>query len=284
MMRRVGIVVKPREDAVELACELEGWLTDRGIEVVFDSTTAATLGREDGGDEALPGTELVLVLGGDGTMIHAAKQLQGARVPLFGINVGNLGFLTEIGTDLEIFELLEQALKGEAPVEARMILQVALVRGGETILEGLVLNDAVVAKSALARIGRLRLAVNGHAVTEYRVDGLIISTPTGSTAYNLSAGGPIVYPTLRAILVSPICPHTLSQRPLVLKHEADLVVTLSEANGDMYLTLDGQSGLPMEEGDEVHIKESTSFAYLVRNPELDFFDILRAKLGWGLES
>jgi len=284
MNRRVGIVAKPREDAVALAVELERWLMTKGYEVILDDTTAKALARpiEKGGQRQFEDTGLLLVLGGDGTMIHAAKLLEGAKVPLFGVNMGHLGFLTETGSDNEVHELLEAALEGRSPVEPRMMLEVSLRRGEEIVFTGLVLNDAVVSKAAIARIARLQMSINGRAVTEFRVDGLIVATPTGSTAYNLSAGGPIVYPTLRAILVSPICPHTLSHRPLVLKHEALLELALKEANGEMFLTLDGQRGSPMEEGDVLLVRESEKFVYLVRNPELDFFDILRKKLGWGL--
>ena len=282
MVRTVGIVANPRPEAIELAGRLRDWLGDRGHEVSFSEGAAESLEGARCVDAAqLREVDLLLALGGDGTLIHAAHLLEGARVPIFGINVGYLGFLTDTAGDEDLHGLLEGALEERAPVEERMMLQVELHRGGETLFEGLVLNDAVVAKAALARIAELRCTVDGKRVADYRVDGLIVSTPTGSTAYNLSAGGPIVYPTLRAIVVSPICPHTLSQRPLVMPSEADVHLRLESDNGEMFLTLDGQSGHAMEQGDEVVARASSSRVYLVRNPRFDFFELLRRKLKWG---
>lgn len=282
MKRSVGIVAKPRPEAVSLALDLKGWLEARGYDVLLDETTAGHLPGAEGATPArLRQASLMLVLGGDGTLIHAAQILQGEKVPIFGINLGYLGFLTEITRAVDVYGLLEDALEGRASVEERMTLHVALRRQGSVVFEGLVLNDAVVSKAALARIAELRCRVDGREAATYRADGLIVATPTGSTAYNLAAGGPIVYPTLRAILLSPICPHTLSQRPLVLSHEAEVALTLASDNGEMFLTLDGQRGTAMETGDEVLVSESERRVYLVRSPEVNFFSVLRQKLHWG---
>lgn len=282
MIRTVGIVAKPRLEAVEAAVELRDWLTERGFEVRFEEATAQGIAGTDGiSFEEMRKVDLLVTLGGDGTLIHAATMMKGAKVPIFGVNLGYLGFLTDTTGGEDMHRILEDALEEKAPIEERMMLEVELHRDGAVVFGGLVLNDAVVSKAALARIAELQCTVDGRDVADYRVDGLIVATPTGSTAYNLSAGGPIVYPTLRAIVLVPICPHTLSQRPLVMPHDAEVRLRLASANGEMFLTLDGQSGHAMLAGDEVVVREARAKAYLVRNPRFDFFDVLRRKLNWG---
>ncbi len=278
----MGIVAKPRLDAVELAVELRDWLRAKGRTVLLDDTTARDVDGVAGADaEALRASDLLVVIGGDGTMIHAAHLLDGAPVPVFGIHAGYLGFLTDTAPGEPIHHLLEAALDGRAPIEARLLFDVSLTRAGRTLLTGRVVNDAVVSKAALARIADIGCWIDGREVAEYRADGLIVATPTGSTAYSLSAGGPILSPTLDAMILAPICPHTLSQRPLVVPADGEVRLQLLSDNGEMYLTLDGQSGEALRTGDEVVVRPSERRLHLVRNPRTDFFEVLRAKLHWG---
>ena len=282
MGHTLGIVAKPRLEAVELAVAVARWAGDHKHRVVADPRTAENLADVAAvGPAALKDADLVVVIGGDGTLIHAAQMLEGRKVPIFGINVGTLGFLTEITRAADIYGLLADSLEGHTAVEERMLLKVEARRGGRSYFQGLVLNDAVVNKAALARIAELACYIDGREATRYRADGLIVATPTGSTAYNLAAGGPILYPTLRSLLLSPICPHTLTQRPLVLPASAEVRLVLVSDNGEMFLTLDGQRGTALHTGDEIVVRESRRRVYLVRSPEVDFFSILRQKLHWG---
>ena len=221
-----------------------------------------------------------MVLGGDGTLIHAARLLRGSDVPILGVNLGRLGFLTEI-TEAELFEALDRVIAGPLEVHSRMKLAVRLVRGGKVIVEDEVLNDVVLSKGALARIADHTLSVDGEQVTTYKADGVIVSTPTGSTAYSLSAGGPIVHPELDCILVSPICSHALTQRPIVVAPQRMIGISLTSEVADVYLTIDGQVGHPLEQGDQIEIRRSPHRVHLVHNPSLTWFDVLRRKLHWG---
>ncbi|MFW6369485.1 MAG: NAD(+)/NADH kinase [Myxococcota bacterium] len=280
-MHTIAIVAKPRPEAVKLAADLRGRLRERGLAVLLDESTAERIPRARGSKAtAIRKADMVVTLGGDGTLLHAAGLLGGAKVPILGVNVGFLGFLTEI-TTARMYPLLEAALEGEMEVEERMLLRVFLYRDGKKTAGGLVLNDAVVTKGALARMLELGCSIDDRDVARYRADGLIVATPTGSTAYNLSAGGPIVYPTLRGMLIAPICPHTLSQRPLVVPHTSRVKLTVISQSGNVYLTLDGQRGRPLRTGDVIVAREARRNVYLVRDPDLHFFQVLRQKLGWG---
>ncbi len=269
--RLVGIVHKrSAPEAAACAAAVGQYLRSCGIEALFDEEELA--GRAD----------LVVVLGGDGTLIHAARVLAGRPAPILGVNMGSLGFLTEV-PQAELYQALDLVLSGKAETSERMKLRVHLHRGGAPgakIVDDEVLNDVVITKGALSRMSEFEATASGHYVTRYRADGIIVATPTGSTAYSLGANGPILYPSMRGMILSPICPHTLTQRPLVLPDDAAVnIVLLSES--EVYLTLDGQSGVQLRRGDRIQIKQSENRVYLVRNPRIDYFGILRAKLKWG---
>jgi NAD+ kinase len=224
--------------------------------------------------------DMMVVLGGDGTLIHGARLLQGRPVPILGINMGSLGFLTEIPRD-EALKRLDEALSGVAQVESRMKLTCRLYRGGKRLLEDEVLNDVVFNKGALAKIADFETSIDGQLITLYKADGVIFATPTGSTAYSLSAHGPIVHPSLDCVVVTPICPHALTQRPLVVPGSRKLSLLLKSDSTDVYLTLDGQYGQALLKGDRVEVERSPNRVLLIRNPQLDYFEVLRQKLHWG---
>ena len=224
--------------------------------------------------------DLVIVLGGDGTFIHAARLAAGRPVPILGINLGSLGFMTEISSR-ETFAALDEVLAGRFTSESRMKLACRLVRADQVIFQDEVLNDVVVNKSAISRLVDFDLLINGAFVFNYKADGVIIATPTGSTAYSLSAGGPIVHPTVDAIILTPICPHALTQRPIVVPGIQSVSVVLKGDAEEFYLTLDGQAGLALQSGDRLEVKRSENRVVLVRNPRLDYFGMLRQKLRWG---
>jgi NAD+ kinase len=268
--RRVGIVHKrSAPEAATCAAAAAQYLASRGVEVLPDEAAAAER------------ADLVLVLGGDGTLIHAARMLKGRPAPILGVNMGSLGFLTEVPQS-ELYQAIEHVLSGKAEVSVRMKLRVHVHRaaGGDKVLDTEVLNDAVIAKGTLSRMAEFEATCSGEYVTRYKADGIIVATPTGSTAYSLAANGPLLFPSMRGVILAPICPHTLTQRPLVLPDEETLnIVLISES--EVYLTLDGQTGLQLHRGDRVQIKQSNNRVLLVRNPQIDYFGILRAKLKWG---
>jgi NAD+ kinase len=268
--KRVGVVHKVSSaEASETAQLVRQFLESRRLEVITDE---AEVGRS---------AELVVVLGGDGTLIHAASLLNGRPVPILGVNMGSLGFMTEVPQS-GLYGALDLVLDGKGVVSERMKLRVHLHRGGrpERALDEEVLNDVVISKSALSRMAELDTRCSGDYVTTYKADGVIVATPTGSTAYALAANGPIMYPTMRGVIIAPICPHTLTQRPLVVPDDENIEIVLVN-DTEVYLTLDGQMGMPLERGDRVQVKQSYNRVLLVRNPNIDFFGILRAKLRWG---
>ncbi len=285
-VRTVALVAKPgSHEALALAREIRELLAARRVHVLLEAALAAALDEPAGAQpatrEETRASDLCVVAGGDGTLIHAVRLLDGAEVPIFGINAGGqLGFLTEIPR-ARALPLLEQALEGGCPVERRIKLAVELTRAGRRLLSAEVFNDVVINRGALARMVELRTDIDGVRVTRFRADGVIVATPTGSTAYNLAANGPILLPTLDAIVVSAICPHTLTQRPLVLPDRSRVQFEVLAANGELLLSLDGQVGEALEVGDRVEVRRSEHGVLLVHNPELDFFQILRSKLGWG---
>ena len=281
-MKKIGIIAKPRSEAKETLKDLLPWLRERVVEVVLDQAAASLFeGTEEGVEkEAIPNlVDLIIVLGGDGTLLSVARLVGRREVPILGVNLGGLGFLTEVTLE-ELYPTLGAVLKGEFRVSRRMTLAVFLHRKGELIAEYRVLNDAVITKAALSRIIDLEVFINGEYVAAFRCDGLIASTPTGSTAYSLSAGGPIIYPSSRAIVLTPICPHMLTNRPLVLPDDVKAEVTLSSEHEDVYLTLDGQEGLPLRYLDVVELKRSERTIALVKSPKKNYFEILRTKLKW----
>jgi NAD+ kinase len=267
--RRVGIVHKlSSREAAETAGLVAQFLRARGLTVTTDE---AEIGKT---------ADLVVVLGGDGTLIHAATLLERA-VPILGVNMGKLGFMTEVPQS-ELYTSLEEVLAGSARVSERMKLRVHLHRAGarERAVDMEVLNDLVIAKGALSRMVELEIRCSGTFVSTLRGDGVIVATPTGSTAYALAAAGPIMYPTMRGVILAPICPHTLTQRPLVVSEKENLEIWLKN-DSEVFLTLDGQKGLKLERGDRVQVQQSQNRVLLVQNPRIDFFGILRAKLRWG---
>jgi NAD+ kinase len=277
---RVGVVAKPGSpEAAETVQELTAWLRGRGLEVFLDE---AALRLEDPDD-------LVVVLGGDGTLLSAARTLR-AGVPILGVNLGNLGFLTEVNRG-ELYPALVQVLEGRFQTEERSLFDVEIRRNvtgtggtGRADATFRVLNDAVINKSALSRIIELTLQVDGSLIARFRADGLIISTPTGSTAYNLSAGGPILSPLLPVAVLTPICPHALSLRPIVVSDTSLIEVTLETQARDeeVFLTLDGQEGEPLQHRDTVRITRSGAQVCLIKGVSgREFFDNLRGKLRWG---
>lgn len=279
--RRVAVVAKRvSRDAAHTGLELAEWLSRRGLEPRLDEgLTRAAKGA--GGAPWLPGeaVDLAIVLGGDGTLLSLARSLPEA-VPILGVNLGRLGFLTELSRD-ELYPSLVKVLAGRYQLESRSMLDVELRRNGAESARYRVLNDAVIAKSAMARIVQLALRVDGFLVGHYRSDGLIVSTPTGSTAYNLSAGGPILSPRLPVAVVTPICPHTLSLRPLVVPDDAEIEVTLETPREEVHLTLDGQEGAGLGYRDTVRLTRSAAQVLLVRTTGRTYYEGLRGKLGWG---
>lgn len=283
-IRKVGIISKPEvKQAEQIVPALAAWLDRHGIEYRVDAATSRYLGGRVGGverDDVPEGCQLVIVLGGDGTLLSAARAIAGRPIPLFAVNLGGLGFLTAISTE-ELFPELERALRNEHRVAKRRMLSCEVQRDGETVAHYEALNDVVITKAHIARMIDLVCNVDAHFVCRYKADGLIIATPTGSTAYSLSAGGPIVFPSVGALCVTPICPHTLTHRP-VLVSDASVIQILNLASDDVaYLTIDGQVGEPLKEQDRVICRSSQHALSLIRPPRMLFFDVLRQKLKWG---
>lgn len=279
--QRIGIVAKSgSREAVHTAHELAEWLRRRELEVALDEAILRARGTASGPPfrqgEAY---DLVVVLGGDGTLLSVARTLAGA-VPILGVNLGNLGFLTEVSRG-ELYPAMVQVLSGKFRTEKRSLFDVELRRDGGGAQRYRALNDAVINKSALARIIQLTLRVDGHLVARFRADGLILSTPTGSTAYNLSAGGPILGPLLGVAVLTPICPHALSLRPMVLPDSSRIEVTLETPREEVYLTLDGQEGASLGYRDTVALTRSRAAVKLIKVSERTFYDNLRGKLRWG---
>lgn len=282
-VKKVGIVVKPNDkEAFGTACELSDWLRDNNIEQIGApcvwSENAATddAERNDIAEKA----DLIVVLGGDGTMISTARMVGDHQVLVLGINYGSLGYLTDFRIE-EMTPALEAILRGEYDIDSRVMLHAEHWRGDEMLAKGRVLNDVVINKAALARIIEIEVSLNELFVNSFRADGLIVATPTGSTAYNLSAGGPIIYPSMNAVVLTPICPFTLTNRPIVIPDTAMIEMKLLNENEGVVLTLDGQIGHTLHSGDCVRIRKSRTTFNLVQPPNRNYFDVLRNKLKWG---
>ena len=278
-----GIFSKPNVPAAEtLIPHLVEWLGERNVRIRYDQITAAYLGRDDGlrREEVPDGCELMIVLGGDGTLLSAARAIAGMEIPLFAVNLGGLGFLTAITVD-DLFPELERALRGERRISLRRMLHVDVFRGDRKVAQYEALNDAVLSKTAIARIIDIEVYARSRLVCAYKADGLIVSTPTGSTAYSLSAGGPVIYPTVGALCLTPICPHTLTNRPLIVPSEMTLTLYNKAADQDAFLTIDGQVGEPLMRNDRMECRISENSLHLIRPPKTMFFDVLRQKLKWG---
>jgi len=279
----VGIMSKPGiPHATDLVSELLTWLDARSVTARMDEETALYVGASNGlpRDDVPEGTQLVIVLGGDGTLLSAARAVRGREIPLFPVNLGGLGFLTAITQD-QIYPELERAMRGEQRVVPRRMLHAELVRGGEIIKSYEALNDVVIAKTQIARMIDLETHVDQHYVSTFKADGMIIATPTGSTAYSLSAGGPIVFPAVAAICITPVCPHMLTNRPVLVPDTSVIKVICHAADTEAFLTVDGQVGGPLLTEDIIICKSSQHSVHLIRPPRMFFFDVLRQKLKWG---
>ncbi|MFQ5417233.1 MAG: NAD(+)/NADH kinase [Myxococcota bacterium] len=283
LIRSVGICLKPNQPQLADAVRsLEAWLVDRGFDVVLGKQAASATGvpvtlRS----EVAEKVDLMIVLGGDGTLLAVARAIGSRPVPILGVNLGTLGFLVEIPRE-ELYDTLEDVLAGRCLTEARMRLDVSVERDGQVIDDYLALNDAVMARTALSRIVDLEVRADGTEVTTYFGDGLIVATPTGSSAYSLSAGGPLLLPGIEAIVLTPICPHTLTQRPLVLGHGCNLEITVHNTRGgEVQLTVDGQVGCELREGDRVSVRRSDHPARLLVPSGRSRFESMRTKLRWG---
>lgn len=275
-LRNIAVYRKKTTPLADQVAEgLREWGRMRGIGVLDEQELEAWLAEGRSAE-----VDLLVVLGGDGTLLWAVRSLRGCEIPVLGVNLGRLGFLTEISLE-ELYPTLERVLEGRTALEARTTLSGTVERAGAPVRRFQVLNDVVLNKAALARISDLEVRVNGRYLTNYRSDGLIVSTPTGSTAYNLSAGGPIVSPELPAVVLTPICPHTLTHRPILLDDSAVVEIQLASKNGEVYLTLDGQEGVELEEGDRIQVHKSERRVLLVRSLTRDYFQVLRTKLTWG---
>ena len=286
-MSAVGIMARPDlGEAGPTLRELIRWLRDRGVRVCLEGRTARLVADLAPTCAVAPGGEVVqqsdalVVLGGDGTLLAASHAVK-KPIPVLGVNFGSLGFLTEI-TLPELYPALEGVLAGTYRFEERRMLHAVVRRGGNPESAGDVLNDVVITKAAFSRIIELDVAVDGAFVSSFRADGVIVASPTGSTAYNLAAGGPILHPSLPAVVLTPICPHMLSNRPIVISDTASIEVRLRDArDGDVQITLDGQQGFPLAPQDTVTVTRSAHAIRLVKAPERDYFEVLRTKLKWG---
>ena len=283
-MKRVGIVAKPDAPrAPEVVARLVDWLGERGLTVTLEKETSGivpALRASAAHRTELPGlVDLLIVLGGDGTLLSVARAVGDLGVPILGVNLGGLGFMTATTLD-EMLPSLEAMIEGRMVIEDRLMLRARVIRNGAALCEHMALNDLVITKSAMSRIISLAVSVEGQYATAYRADGLIISTPTGSTAYSLSAGGPILFPQVEAIVLTPICSHTLTNRPIVLP-AADRIEVTVQSDQEIMLTVDGQVGVGLRESDIVEVRKASARMRLVRFPQKDFFDVLRTKLKWG---
>ena len=282
--KTVGIISRPRRSNLgEIVPYLRIWLEDRGVATVIDTETASSLNRGEPGKtrhQIAQETDLLLVLGGDGTLLAAAREAAPRGIPLLPVNLGGLGFLTSF-TLVELYPALEDALAGRAGIDERVLLLVERKHNGNTLTQQRVLNEAVVHKGTLARMIELELYIDEGFVCRYRADGLIVATPTGSTAYSMSAGGPIVHPAVESILITPICPHTLSDRPVVVPDSSKIELRMAENSDAVFLTLDGQTGVPLQAGDRVRITRASERLKLIHPLNKTYFEILRNKLKWG---
>ncbi len=286
---RIGLVAKTGLDAAAGAlAELAGWLEARDVHAVFETETAALAGLPSDRptierDDLPAACDLIVVLGGDGTLIGMADRIAeaGTDIPILGVNFGSLGFLTEI-TLAELYPSLESVLAGTAQIEERMMLRAQTLRGGDVHADRLALNDVVITKGALSRIIELTVAIGDTPVMRVRADGLIIASPTGSTAYNLAAGGPILHPEVDAFLLTPIAPHMLTNRPVVIPASSEVRVrpAIDRNSEEIFVTIDGQSGHPLQSDDEIRITRADYPLRLIRASTRTYFDVLRQKLKW----
>lgn len=278
-MKTIALVAKPgNPEAVALALQVCKRFSDRTF--VAEKSLATQLGWKVPTDDELSQADLMVVLGGDGTLIQAARLLKGRPAPILGVNLGSLGFLTEV-PKTDVIAVMESIFAGDFKTTSRMKLKCRVYRGGQLLIEEEVLNDLVINKGALARIADFETWMDGDFVATFKADGIICSTPTGSTAYTLSAGGPIVYPSVDCVIVTPISPHSLTQKPIVVPGDQIIRIVLKHRVEDVWVTIDGQVGQPLSVGDHIEVVRSPNRVHLVKNPSLGYFGILREKLRWG---
>jgi NAD+ kinase len=279
-LKKIGLVVKSDAKAQEKAHELESWLKSKKIEIIRKKTVES--GQEN--DNAAlppPPTDLdcIFVLGGDGTFLSAVRWIGDHHIPILGVKFGEVGFLAEIAEE-DLYPAAEKVLKGDFILRQRMRLVVKVMRGEKIRARETVLNDVVINRGALARLAHIETRIDDHYLTTYSADGLIVATPTGSTAYSLAAGGPVIHPAVPGIILTPICPFTLTNRPLIVPQSADITIRLAEGSSDIVLTFDGQKGLELNDQDEIQVKKGPHPVHLITLPERQYFDILKNKLKW----
>jgi NAD+ kinase len=282
-IRRIAVVVKRQEPRARSVVEkLLDWTASRGIEVFMDARDFEPSGRATpvSANQLPDRADLVIVLGGDGTMLATARLVGDRGVPVLGVNFGTLGYLTEF-TDLDLFPALEEIVRGAYTVDPRVMISCSIERRDRVVYTATALNDVVVNKSALARIIEIDCWIDERYVTFYRADGLIISTPTGSTAYNVSAGGPILMPSMGAFVLNPICPHTLSNRPLVVPDTVDIDLALRPTGEQVMVTIDGQTGFELADRDRIRLHKSARTFDVITPRDRNYFEVLRGKLQWG---
>ena len=281
--KSIGILTKPKFPEVKGTLrDVVAWLRSRSINVILDQTSATLLSEQGGYHDAQLSSkaDVLLVLGGDGTMLYAARLAAERSIPILGVNMGGLGFLTEVRLE-NLYPSLERVFANDYVLDERLMLRTHIHRDGETIAQGVVLNDVVISKGTLARMIELKIAIEGRFVTNLRSDGLIVSSPTGSTAYSLSAGGPIIDQAVQSLILTPVCPHTLTHRPLIVPGKDKIDLTLTSTDAGAMATLDGQVGVAITQGDTVTIQTSENRTRLIRFPESNYYDVLREKLKWG---
>ena len=272
-MKKIGIVVKPDDKALKKAVELGSWLLSRGVEVVRSKIGDKT-------DIWAPSDLFcVLVLGGDGTFLSAVRWIGDQNIPILGIKFGEVGFMAETAEE-DLFSAAESVLGKKFTITPRMRLRVSIIRNGADRTHETVLNDVVINRGALARLANIETYINEHYLTTYRADGLIIATPTGSTAYSVAAGGPIIHPDVPGIIMTPICPFTLTNRPLILPDSVEIKIKLATKSSDIMLTFDGQKGVEIDERDTIYIRKGSHPVHMMKLPDLSYYDLLKEKLSW----
>ena len=279
-MKRAGLVVKPDITVKEKADEFEKWLVTKNVEVIRREYNGPGF-QQSKTEKTYAPSDLfcIFVLGGDGTFLSAARWIGDKSIPILGVKYGDVGFLAE-AAEQSLFPVAEEIIKNNFTTEPRIRLFAKVVRDNETIACETVLNDIVINKGALARLAHIDTFINDHALTTYKSDGLIVATPTGSTAYSLAAGGPIIHPSVSGIIMSPICPFTLTNRPLIIPDTAKIRIQLAKKSSDIMLTFDGQEGLPINHMDTIVIEKSQHPVQVVKIPGQHYFDVLKTKLKW----
>ena len=285
-VKKIGVFCKPKaKSANSVLKKLIPWLQKKGYHVLLDPDTASIINESSPHEkrEISRQADLLIVLGGDGTLLSVARVAHPHNIPILAVNLGNLGFLAETSIE-ELYPTLEKILSGKFEIENRMLLNACILRGEKKVEDHNVLNDVVINKGAVARVINLQVLVNGQYMTSYRADGLIIATPTGSTAYSLSAGGPIIHPSMHALVLSPICPFTLTNRSILVPDQSIIQVKLAAEYDDVRITLDGQEAYDMKAEDILEIKKTKTPLQLIRGPNRNYYQILRDKLHWGTQN